>query len=94
MRRIVPLLWLVLVPWPAGTPARALAPVAVTTDTAVYCARLASRAAAREAGPEMRRLVQTGTAQCSRGEIRGGIMHLRRALLLIRAQEPAGSGPG
>ncbi len=66
------------------------APVAVTTDTPEYCARMIARV---ETGPdlsaEMHRLLDEGRHLCERGEVRGGIMRLRRAMLLIQGREHA-----
>jgi len=64
------------------------APVAVTTDTPEYCARMTTQVEARpDLTAEMHRLLDEGRHLCQRGEVRGGIMRLRRAMLLIQGRE-------
>ena len=67
------------------------APVAVTTDTPEYCERMTAQV---ETCPnltaEMHRLLDEGRHLCERGEVRGGIMRLRRAMLLIQGREHPG----
>ena len=56
----------------------------LTTDTPAYCTQLAHDVAARHsASPEVERLLTEGEAMCARGQIRGGILRLRRALLIL-----------
>ncbi len=64
----------------------------VTTDTAEYCDALAERViraekgspdAAREAG----QLAEEGHHMCAAGLIRGGLVRLRRALLMLRTDK-------
>jgi hypothetical protein len=62
----------------------------VMTDTPEYCWHLASEVAAtprefRQLPPEVRMLALEGQRMCDRGLIRGGILRLRRALLLLRS---------
>jgi hypothetical protein len=62
----------------------------VMTDTPEYCWHLANEVAveqrqAREPSPDVRVLAGEGRRMCDRGLIRGGILRLRRALLLLRA---------
>ncbi len=74
-----------------ASPVAADLPMAVTSDTPEYCAtlqRLAS--AAPNASAEVRRLIAEGQDMCDRGEIRGGIARLRRALVVERHHAPAG----
>ncbi|MGI4975360.1 MAG: hypothetical protein ACRYG6_00300 [Janthinobacterium lividum] len=66
------------------------APVAVTTDTPEYCARMIAQVETRpDLTAEMHRLLDEGRHLCERGEVRGGIMRLRRAMLLIQGREHA-----
>jgi hypothetical protein len=60
-------------------------PMLITSDTMEYCGLLQSRLAkAGPATPEVRRLTAEGQAMCDHGEVRGGIVRLRRALVLQR----------
>ena len=68
------------------------APVAVTTDTPEYCERMIARVTTcPDLTAEMHRLLDEGRHLCERGEVRGGIMRLRRAMLLIQERERTGS---
>ncbi len=68
-------------------------PMAVTTDTAEYCATLARLAGGAPNPPaDARRLLVEGKEMCDRGEIRGGIARLRRALVVER-HRPRASSP-
>ncbi len=67
-----------------------LPPVAVTTDTPEYCERMTERIeTCPDLTAEMHRLLDEGRHLCGRGEVRGGIMRLRRAMLLIQGREHA-----
>lgn len=74
--------------------ARATAPpetVRVITHTREYCEELSGRAAAllqRALAPleEARLLSAEGDRLCGQGQIRPGIIRLRRAIMLLRAQ--------
>jgi hypothetical protein len=58
-------------------------PLTVTSDTSGYCLGLAERM--EQAGsmpPQMRVLWEQGRALCERGHIRGGLMRLRRAMII------------
>lgn len=68
---------------PSSPPADS--PMAVTSDTAAYCATL-ERLAGTASNPaaDVRRLIAEGQEMCDRGEIRGGIASLRRALVVER----------
>ncbi len=69
----------------APGPAWAEDPMPVTSDTAVYCLDLAQRM--DEAGampPQMRVLWEKGRDLCTHGHIRGGLMRLRRAMMISR----------
>ena len=62
----------------------------ITTDTPEYCWHLANEVAAtprefRQLPPDVRVLAVEGQRMCDHGLIRGGIMRLRRALLMLRA---------
>ncbi len=65
-------------------------PMQVMTDTPEYCWHLASQVASTprqlyQLPPEVRILAMEGRRMCDHGLIRGGILRLRRALLLMRA---------
>ncbi len=77
MRWTMPLLCLILLPWPPRESRPPSPVVTVSTDTAAYCAELAGRVRAPASAE-----AATGEALCAAGHIRGGVMHLRRALLL------------
>jgi hypothetical protein len=64
-------------------------PMQVMTDTPEYCWHLAAEVAeARRAAPvtppPVRVLAEEGQRMCGSGMIRGGILRLRRALLLLK----------
>lgn len=60
-------------------------PVEVTTDSVDYCEALARRLPLPPiASPEVTRLRHEGEWMCDNGHVHGGIMRLRRALLLSR----------
>jgi hypothetical protein len=68
------------------------APLRVTTDTPEYCNNLAGRIAAEQrthatAPPEVQMLAQEGQHMCDTGLIRGGLVRLRRALLMLESQK-------
>ncbi len=63
--------------------ARGEDPMTVTSDTPGYCLGLAERM--EQAGsmpPQMRVLWEQGRALCERGHVRGGLMRLRRAMMI------------
>jgi hypothetical protein len=63
-------------------------PAPITTDTPAYCAELARQMAAIPDPPSMaRQLSEQGERMCQKGEVRGGLARLRRALLVSRDQE-------
>lgn len=70
-------------------------PLEVTTDTQEYCQYLRSRVdnqvhlAASPPPREVTDLSAEGGRMCDHGQTRGGIMRLRRALLLLTHQETA-----
>ena len=70
-------------------------PVGITTDTAEYCLYLQDRihtliiAAAAPPPHEATALTQEGQRMCEHGQTRGGVMRLRRALLLIQREDPS-----
>lgn len=85
---------------PPGPPAGATGPMRVTTDTPEYCVELSERVihaerAAPAAGAmtapapphqtEVDQLAAEGQHMCAVGLIRGGLLRLRRALMLLRA---------
>lgn len=66
-------------------------PVRVITHTRQYCEELSGRAAGlRQNAPapleEARLLAAEGDRLCGQGQIRPGIIRLRRAIMLLRAQ--------
>jgi hypothetical protein len=63
-------------------------PLRVTTDTPEYCGHLAGRIATAQATladnrPEVMTLATEGQHLCAIGHIRGGIVRLRRALIML-----------
>ncbi len=57
---------------------------ALTSDTPAYCAQLARKVAdAKSTLPEIKKLLTEGRDMCDRGQIRGGIHRLRRALVAL-----------
>jgi hypothetical protein len=68
------------------------APVRVTSDTPEYCETLAQRVArAEQARPnaprQVEELAEEGHQMCNTGLIRGGLVRLRRALLMLRSEK-------
>jgi hypothetical protein len=62
-------------------------PIQVTSDTEEYCSQLQSRIVRGNLTVEdVQRLLAEGRAMCDHGEIRGGIVRLRRALGLQKNQ--------
>jgi len=67
------------------------APLVVTTDTPQYCMHLLDQVSdlmriVPAPPPEVTNLSTEGQRMCGQGQTRGGIMRLRRALVLLRAQ--------
>lgn len=67
------------------------APLLVTTDTPQYCLHLLDQVSelmriAPAPPPEVTALSTEGQRMCGQGQTRGGIMRLRQALVLLRAQ--------
>jgi hypothetical protein len=58
-----------------------------TTPTAEYCAHLNREVARQGPGPDgtARALADEGARMCDRGQYRGGVVRLRRALALMRS---------
>jgi hypothetical protein len=82
---------LVLLALSQSGPPSVAGPMMVTTDTPAYCNDLAAQVAAAQrahpaAQPEAARLAREGRQMCDNGLIRGGLLRLRRALLLLRGQ--------
>jgi hypothetical protein len=76
---------------PAPPPPSA-GPLRVTTDTPEYCETLAQRVArAEQARPnaphQAEELAEEGHSMCTVGLIRGGLVRLRRALLMLRTEK-------
>jgi hypothetical protein len=79
-------------------------PMSVTTDTLEYCLQLHGRVDEMVRGvptppPELTSLATEGQRLCEQGQLRGGILRLRRALMLLLNQQRGlpltvdGSGP-
>ena len=72
-------------------------PMEVTTDTPEYCLYLQDRvrtlvvAATAPPAHEVTDLSTEGRRMCDHGQTRGGIMRLRRALLLLQRDDPPGA---
>jgi hypothetical protein len=67
-------------------------PMRVMSDTPEYCWHLASefytaQRRAHDLPPDVRVLAHEGQSMCDHGLIRGGIRRLRRALLLLQADQ-------
>lgn len=67
------------------------APLVVTTDTPQYCMHLLDQVSelmrlVPAPPPDVTNLSTEGQRMCGQGQTRGGIMRLRRALVLLRAQ--------
>jgi hypothetical protein len=70
-------------------------PEKVTTDTLAYCRQLAARVNQLEGGTPsppvaVTELSTAGTDMCERGSVRGGIMRLRSAIVLLLHGPDAG----
>ena len=73
----------------SAPPAPAGGPALVTTDTPEYCDTLAERVARAERirpNPprQVEELAEEGHRMCATGLVRGGLVRLRRALLMLR----------
>ncbi len=93
MMRRAPLTLLLLL---AAMPARAddLPSFTLTTDTPAYCAQLSKQVGDRHSTiPDVQRLLAEGHDMCDRGEVRGGIKRLRRALVILHHRKPAKDVP-
>jgi len=67
---------------------RRAAPMEVTTDTPAYCSQLSRRVSAlemsgRPASAEVHLLIDAGRRMCRHGQVLGGILRLRQALVLM-----------
>ena len=86
MCRATPLLMLL-----ATSPCFAADPpsFALTSDTGAYCAQLSKQVADRHSTSlDVQRLLAEGRDMCDRGQVRGGIRRLRRALVMLHHREP------
>ena len=96
-RALFLLLTLTLVAQVPGAPAaRADDPQSftLTTDTPQYCAQLAKQVTDRHSTlPDVKRLLAEGRDLCDRGEVRGGIRRLRRALVMLHHRRTAKEQP-
>jgi len=86
-------LWLGLGVCPAGADGLLVEsdPMRVMSDTPEYCWHLAGEVAAAQRAvlnpsPDVRVLAHEGRRMCRIGLTRGGILRLRRALLLLRGE--------
>ncbi len=67
---------------------------ALMTDTPAYCGQLARQVADRHSPVlDVQRLLAEGRELCDRGEVRGGIRRLRRALVLLHHGHARGEPP-
>ncbi len=79
-------------------PARAQEPIQITTDTPAYCRQLLDRvselvqAASTPPPGDVTSLAAEGEKMCAEGEVRGGILRLRRAVMLLLSQSGDPSG--
>ena len=89
MTRRAVMLLLAVPPWlalSAAPPVLADEPpsFALTTDTPAYCAQLVRQVVERHSSSvDVQRLLAEGRELCDRGQVRGGIRRLRRALVLL-----------
>lgn len=64
--------------------------VDILTDTPGYCNDLARLVSMRDQRPaEVDRLAEEGREMCDRGEVRGGILRLRRAVRILNLRAPS-----
>ena len=81
-------------PAAAPPPATAEGALRITSDTLAYCQHLRAQVNAlmrREGGvasAEVMRLRATGQRLCAEGEVRGGVLRLRGAVLLLMHRSP------
>lgn len=73
-------------------PAASSDPLTVTTDTPAYCNDLAARIRTEQqthpsAQPEVQTLAEEGQHMCDHGLIRGGLIRLRRAWLMLEGKK-------
>ena len=79
----------------APPPAAAEGALRITSDTLAYCQSLRQQVnglMVRDAGPvsaEVMRLRAEGRRMCAAGEVRGGVLRLRGAVLLLMHRSPA-----
>jgi len=91
-RRAPPFTIILLAAAPAVSPAWAEDPpsFAITTDTPQYCAQLAKQLTDRKSPlADVQHLLAEGRDMCDRGQTRGGIRRLRRALVILHHHRPA-----
>jgi hypothetical protein len=80
---------------PENTPSRTAQPESVTTDTPEYCLHLRDllsgqlQALRRQPSTDVIYLSREGQLMCDQGQVRAGILRLRRALVLMRADSGA-----
>lgn len=66
----------------------------ITTDTMEYCSRLATEVArAPDRSAQTSELLAEGRDMCQRGHVRGGIIRLRRAMIVARESGMAQPSP-
>ena len=93
MTRRAPLTLLLLL---AAMPAYAddLPSFTLTTDTPAYCAQLTKQVTDHHSTmPDVQHLLAEGHDMCDRGEVRGGIRRLRRALVILHHRKPVKDTP-
>jgi hypothetical protein len=85
---LTPLLMLLLAALPAM--ADDLPSFQLTTDTPQYCTQLAKQVGDRHSAiADVQRVLAEGRDMCDRGETRGGIRRLRRALVILHHRKLA-----
>jgi hypothetical protein len=61
------------------------APMPILSDTPEYCVQLERRIRQQlTLPPEVRELLKEGHQQCDHGQVRLGIAHLRRAIMILK----------
>lgn len=66
----------------------------LTTDTPAYCAQLAKQVVDHHSTiADVQRLLAEGHDMCDRGEVRGGIRRLRRALVILHHRKLVKDAP-
>jgi hypothetical protein len=71
--------------WQARAQMAPAAPMPILSDTPEYCVQLEHRIRQLSNLPaDVRQLVREGHQQCDHGQVRLGIAHLRRAIMILK----------